>query len=74
MIAREINCHEAEERILNLFKYLKKESGEKALYQIPLTRQTIANIIGLRVETVIRAVKNLKEKNQIKVEERKLYL
>ncbi|MEM1321104.1 MAG: Crp/Fnr family transcriptional regulator [Bacteroidota bacterium] len=74
MIAKEINCHEAEQRILNLFKYLKKEAGEESEFQIRLTRQTIANIIGLRVETVIRTIKNLKEKGLIQVKNRKLYL
>ncbi len=74
MIAKEINCHEAEQRILNLFKYLKKEAGQETEFQISLTRQTIANIIGLRVETVIRAIKNLKEKEFITVKNRKLYI
>lgn len=74
MIAKEINCHEAEVRILNLLRYLKEDSGQETEFQISLTRQTIANIIGLRVETVIRAIKKLKEKQYIKVKDRKIYL
>lgn len=74
MIAKEINCHEAEHRILNLLKYLKKEAGQITEFKIHLTRQTIANIIGLRVETVIRAIKSLKEKKHIKVKNQKLYI
>jgi len=74
MIAKEINCHEAEQRILNLLAYLKEEAGQKTEFQIRFTRQTIANIIGLRVETVIRAIKSLKEKKHIKVKNRRIYL
>ncbi len=74
LIAKEINCHEAELRILNLLKFLKEESGQEGEYRVSLTRQTIANIIGLRVETVIRAIKNLKDKKYLKVKNAKLYL
>ena len=74
MVAKEINCHEAEVRILNLLKFLKQESGQKGEYRVALTRQTLADIIGLRVETAIRAIKNLEDKNHLKVKNRKLYL
>ena len=74
MVAKEINCHEAEVRILNLLKFLKQESGQKGEYRVTLTRQTLADIIGLRVETAIRAIKNLEDKNHLKVKNRKLYL
>lgn len=74
MIAIEINCHEAEKRIINLLEYLKQEAGHESEFQVKLTRQEIANIIGLRVETVIRAIKSLKDKNLIKVKNRKLYI
>ncbi len=74
MISKEINCHEAEQRIINLLNYLKKESGETTEFHISLTRQTIANIIGLRVETVIRAIKTLEHKKLVKIKDRKLYI
>jgi len=74
MVAKEINCNEAELRILNLLRFLKKESGQEGEYEVGLTRQTIGDIIGLRVETAIRAIKNLEAKKYLKVKNRKLYL
>lgn len=48
-----------------------KKSDEKEL--IPFTRQEIANFTGLRVETVIRTIKNMAKKNQLDVIEHKIY-
>jgi len=43
-------------------------------YKINLTRQTIASLMGLRVETVIRATKTLAQKGKLTIENRVLYL
>ncbi|MBK8501553.1 MAG: Crp/Fnr family transcriptional regulator [Saprospiraceae bacterium] len=74
MIAKEISGHEAEHRILAFLNYLKTNSGTQGEFQVNLTRQTIAGFIGLRVETVIRAIGELKRKGEIKVRNRKIYL
>ncbi|WP_228460439.1 Crp/Fnr family transcriptional regulator [Chryseobacterium gallinarum] len=37
-------------------------------YRFPLTRQQIANLTGLRVETVIRAVKKMEQDGILKIE------
>lgn len=74
MLSKEIKGHEAEHRILTLLQYLKSEANVKELYKVNITRQTIADLTGLTVETVIRAIKLLKEKNQVQVIQRKLYL
>ncbi|MCY0970839.1 Crp/Fnr family transcriptional regulator [Chryseobacterium wangxinyae] len=37
-------------------------------FEVPLTRQQLANLTGLRVETVIRAVKKMEKCNILKIE------
>jgi len=48
-----------------------KKGDEKEL--IPFTRQEIANFTGLRVETVIRTIKNMAKKKQLEVRDHKIY-
>ncbi|MCB0628447.1 MAG: Crp/Fnr family transcriptional regulator [Lewinella sp.] len=74
MIAKEIGGHEAEHRILTLLHYLKAKAEAKGEFRIDITRQTIASLVGLRTETVIRAIKEMKKKGAIKVHNRKMYL
>lgn len=74
MIAKEISGHEAEHRILTLLNYLKQNAGTEGEFQINITRQTIASLIGLRVETVIRAIGELNKKGKIEIRNRKIYL
>lgn len=42
-------------------------------FQIPLTRQQIANLTGLRVETVIRSIKKMEHNELLKIENGKIY-
>lgn len=74
MIAKEISGYEAEHRILALLNYLKTNAKVNEEFQVNITRQTIASFVGLRVETVIRAIGELKRKGVIKVRSRKIYL
>ena len=76
MMASEIASNEADDRILALLDYLKtniyKIEGEYA-YEVELTRQQIADLTGLRVETVIRKIKTLEKKGSIKIINRKVW-
>jgi len=75
ILSKEIKGYEAEHRILSLLEFLKKEAQEEEqVYEVKITRQTIADLTGLRVETVIRAIKVLKEKEKLQIKNRKLYL
>lgn len=74
MLSKEIKGYDAEHQILSLLKYLKAKKNNQSEYQIDITRQTIANLTGLRVETVIRAIKSLKDEGKVTVRNRKLYL
>lgn len=61
---------------LKLFMdYLKSYHDDKAPYsfQVPLTRQQLASLTGLRVETVIRVIKNMEKNNVLKIKNRKIY-
>ncbi|UUF16126.1 MULTISPECIES: Crp/Fnr family transcriptional regulator [Flavobacterium] len=76
VMAAEISTHEPEHRVLKLidhgiayFNFKKDTSG----YLINFTRQQIGDLTGLRVETVIRAIKALEKKGELKIINRKVY-
>lgn len=75
IMATEMSTQEPEHRILKLIDYLKAKENNSAdaKYRVALTRQQIADITGLRVETVIRAVKSLERKNEVQIEDRKIF-
>ncbi|MHB8403190.1 MAG: Crp/Fnr family transcriptional regulator [Bacteroidia bacterium] len=64
-----------ESRILFLLKGIKVENGTplNKSTKLDLTRQEIANLTGLRVETVIRAIKNLSEKGELQIKHGKVF-
>lgn len=72
-ILKEISVHTPEHRILTLIDFLKRKYGSEELFQVELTRQQIADLTGLRVETVIRAVKQLEQEGEIKLINRKVF-
>jgi CRP/FNR family transcriptional regulator, cyclic AMP receptor protein len=76
MILREISSYAPEHRIMTLVKYLKANSSEPRAKEfiVPYTRQQIADMTGLRVETVIRAVKKLEDENKLKIVKHKIVL
>lgn len=76
IIASELSTQEPEHRILRLLDYLKKHVHnlkEPFEFKVDLTRQQIADLTGLRVETVIRATKSLERKKELKIKSRKVY-
>lgn len=73
MILKEISVHPPEHRILTLIDFLKKESGASSPFLVELTRQQIADLTGMRVETVIRTIKQLEQENELQVIDRKVY-
>lgn len=72
-ILKEISVHTPEHRILTLIDFLKRKYGSEELFQVELTRQQIADLTGLRVETVIRAVKQLEQEGEIQLINRKVF-
>lgn len=76
IIASEISSQEPEHRVLRFLDYLKKDIAKidgKFTYKVAHTRQQIADILGLRVETVIRVIKNLEKKNELQIIKRKVF-
>ncbi len=76
VMAAEISSQEPEHRLLKLIDYsitFFKIEKDKEGHRIDLTRQQMADMTGLRVETVIRAIKTLEKKGEIKIIERKVY-
>ena len=77
LIASEISYENPSHIILSILNYIKKyskNSDSKTLFKIELTRQELANLTGLRVETVIRAIKLLETNGAIQIINRKVYL
>jgi CRP-like cAMP-binding protein len=62
-------------KLMKLFDHIKKYLGFEETYSflIPYTRQQIATLTGLRVETVIRYVKKMQEQKLVKIESTKIY-
>jgi len=62
-------------KLTKLFDHLKRYFGFEEAYSflIPYTRQQIATLTGLRVETVIRYVKKMEEQKLVKIESTKIY-
>lgn len=76
IMASELSSQEPEHRILRIIDYLKTHVhhvNPDEIHKIDLTRQQIADLTGLRVETVIRACKVLAEKEEIQIIKRKIY-
>jgi|SRR5699024_9358271 len=75
IMAVEMSFEEAGHRILRILDYLKKQthSDDDTLFEVALTRQQIADLTGLRVETVIRTVKKLAEKGALDLRGRKIF-
>jgi len=75
-MATEISSQDAEHRILTLLDYFKlnvHNLSESARYKVEITRQQIADLTGLRVETVIRAMKSLEKEGKIIIIDHKVY-
>lgn len=72
---REMAYYNPEHRISSLLNYFKGSHKFTCpdCNQIKLTRQQIADMTGLRVETVIRAMRNLHDKGELLIDKGKVY-
>ncbi len=76
IMALEISSEHAEHRLLRFFDFLKFDVAKlprNQKYHVDLTRQELADLTGLRVETVIRAVKALEKAKALSIEGRKIF-
>lgn len=72
-ILKEISVHPPEHRILALIDFLKNNYGTNEPFRVALTRQQIADLTGQRVETVIRAIKQLEQDGEITLVKHKVF-
>jgi CRP/FNR family transcriptional regulator, cyclic AMP receptor protein len=72
---RELAYYNPEHRISTLLNYFKKNQKHTCpdCKQVKLTRQQIADMTGLRVETVIRAMRHLHDKGELVIDKGKVY-
>jgi CRP-like cAMP-binding protein len=75
LLMKELATHNPERTIRTLLEYLKKERRHMCndCNKVMLTRQHIARMTGLRVETVIRTVRHLHEKGLLTIERGKIF-
>lgn len=73
-IVQEVSIHPPEHRILTLLSHLKSLNNKNGLYEVNLTRQQISDLTGMRVETVIRAIKQLEKDHKLTLKRHKVYI
>ena len=75
MLQTELSNHNPEHNILTLLNYFKKKEKNicPKCSKLNLTRQQIANMTGMRVETVIRAMRHMHEKGELQINKGKVY-
>lgn len=75
IMAPELSSQSPDKRLLKLFHYLKEQqANQQQAFMIELSRQQLADLTGLRVETVIRTVKQLEKQDYLKIVDGKIYL
>ena len=75
-LTKEIASEQPDHCITAILKMLKKSNAVKndERYRVELSRQQLANMSGLRVETVIRTIKKLEENGIVTIEKGKVYV
>ena len=75
LLMKELAAHNPERTIRTLLEYLKRERKHvcNECNKVTLTRQHIARMTGLRVETVIRTVRQLHQKGILTIERGKIF-
>jgi CRP-like cAMP-binding protein len=76
IVSKEIAVENPEHRIITVLQLLKHRSGcnDEKRFRIELSRQQIADMTGLRTETVIRTMRKLKDKGAIEIEKGKVFV
>jgi CRP/FNR family cyclic AMP-dependent transcriptional regulator len=75
MLLKSLACRDPEIMIRALLTYFKKENKNFCTdcNQLKLTRQQIAGMTGLRVETVIRSMRHMHEKGELLINKGKVF-
>lgn len=75
LLVKELASYSPAHRIITLINYMKQNKSNicPKCNKLLLTRQQLANMTGLRVETVIRTIKDLEEKKVVTIQRGKVY-
>ncbi|MBS1556670.1 MAG: Crp/Fnr family transcriptional regulator [Bacteroidetes bacterium] len=74
-ILAEVAFQDPDHRLQFLLQHLKKEGGvDHQPFVVPLTRQNLADMTGLRVETVIRQIKKMEKEGKLSIQNQKVIL
>lgn len=74
ILMRKISCRNASERLQEILQMLKKEQGHEKPFSftLPFTRQQLASLTGLCVETTIRTIKKMERQKLLRIKDRKI--
>ncbi|CAD7814980.1 cAMP-activated global transcriptional regulator CRP [Chryseobacterium aquaeductus] len=75
IMLQSLSFQNPENKLKTLMNYLKDQHQDQSPYsfQIPYTRQQLASITGLSVETVIRVIKIMEKNEILKIQNRKIF-
>ncbi len=75
-LLKEISSYSPDHIVMTLLNYIRNEYAEKrdSSFFVPYTRQQIADMTGLRVETVIRTIKKLQKEGKLDIKSHKILL
>ena len=76
MVLREISSYDPDHILMTMLSYIRKNHNENdnSKFLIPYTRQQLADMTGLRVETVIRTIKKLAKEGKLEIQQHKIFL
>jgi len=75
MLLNEISSYPPPHRIQTILNYLRNRYGVKdQIFEVPFTRQQLADMTGLRVETVIKTIKKLESEGNLSIKNHKVIL
>ena len=74
VLMQKISCHNASERLKEVIELMKKEQEIQTPYsfEVPLTRQQLASLTGLCIETTIRTIKRMERDKMLRIHNRKI--
>lgn len=75
MMLTEVSSYDPEHRLSTVLKYFRAKltrKGSTDKITFPFTRQQLADMTGLRVETVIRTIKKMEKKGKLRLEGHKI--
>lgn len=76
-MAAEMSTNPPEHRVMTILSYFKDsvyKVPENERMELPFTRQQLADLLGLRVETTIKTIKRLEEDGHLEIRNRKVYV